>query len=198
MDRLLPVDPATYSRLDAWNLAVDHCEAFLRANGLSVPAMVPLCADRGLNGCYERDERRANVDVAKSRLPSTSGYAWSWTGYKADLTAPGILAHEVGHHIDFELRLAGSRSMIDCLDEPCISSYDESFELPYRRALSERYAESVKLFVLNPDLLRSGRPLRYRALSMFLRPTVTLAWREVLCNSPRHLRAAEGWIARKI
>jgi len=62
---------------------------------------------------------------------------------------------------------------------------------------SEAFAEAMKLFILNPDLLRAGRPLRYRFVTEVLsfRPVHDLSWREVLRHAhPKFFTAADQWI----
>jgi hypothetical protein len=128
----------------------------------------------------------------------TPGFAWSYPGYKADRTIAGVIVHELGHHIwdvRVERGILGHMFQLDwdltIADEARVSSYEPVPE--------EAFAESIKLYGLNPDLLRVGRPERFYALHDHLElpePHRT-PWRDVLVNAhPKLIAAAEKWIAK--
>ena len=131
----------------------------------------------------------ANIKRAKSPI-KTPGFSWSYTGYKADLTAAGVWAHEFGHYVDFYLLKHISKKMKGAVKgESKVSSYEPN--------AAECFAESMKLFVLNPDLLKQGRPKRYKFLTETcgLRPVITDKWEIVLGNAHEKLISAAGnWI----
>lgn len=135
---------------------------FLAVNGLPPPGII---RDRSLGvkpkgsyGCgvciYPREPERGTkivVFAAACARPSV-GYAmkWSFPGYVIDRTPVGVLSHEIGHHCDFVLGVPSK-------DMPKkgrkVSGYEPNS--------MEMWAESMRLFILNPDLLSRYSPERY-------------------------------------
>lgn len=204
----LVVHPFHYEKHEAYQEARELCDSFLERNELPQPKRYLTTPDDSrrppgrnpwsVNGWYWNDTIFVNVKRSKTPV-KTPGFAWSYTGFKADMTAPGILAHELGHYvkdiidqkIDRKHR-AVFRKNIQAISEvePNVSSYEPNAD--------ERWAEAFRLFVLNPDLLRVGRPVRYDFfLHLRLRPVNPLPWREVLANAhPKLIKAAESWIKK--
>lgn len=204
------VNPATYDKVTAIREAAAYVEAFLDANGIVRPREYLLAPDEKRkppghnpwhnNGWYWRGV--VFVNLARSRPPTkTPGFAWSFTGFKADLTAPGILTHEVGHHVHAELdkRIDAKhrKIMLGCLRgiarrEPAVSGYEPNAH--------EVMAEMQRLFILNPMLLKEGRPLRYMFITgLGLKPLHDVPWRDVLKHAhPRIISAAEKWISHAL
>lgn len=201
------VDPSTYSKERALEDAVLYVEAFLDLNDIPHVQRYLFSPDDGQKppgrnvwhdkGWYWNET--LFVNLKRSRPPvKTPGFAWSYTGFKADLTAPGVLAHETGHHIHFRPRMRGpelipSLKMIAGIaaKEAPVSGYEPN---PY-----EVFAEAARLFILNPELLREGRPQRFRMLTdeFGLKPPHDAPWREVLKHAhPKIIAAAESWIKR--
>lgn len=141
----------------------------------------------GMKGFYRRGTVFINLPRCRPAT-RTPGYSWSFPGYKADLTPVGVVAHEVGHYIDEQLNFPQLRGWSG---ERSVTSYE-----PNRR---ERFAEAVKLFITNPDLLRVGRPVRHALLlDLGLRPLHDAPWRDVLRERGAHERffdAAQKWIS---
>lgn len=98
---------------------------------------------------------------------------WSYPGYKVDREPIGVVAHELGHYIDDKLKLyRGFPKYIEA-----ITSYEPD--------VYESVAESMKVFITNPDLLRIIAPNRYAfILSKGLKPLITDAWDVVLTSVP--------------
>lgn len=144
----------------------------------------------GLRGFYRDGE--VYVNLPRSALATrTPGYAWSFPGYKADLTPVGVVAHETGHHVD---DVTGRRPLgYGWRNEERVSGYE-----PNR---AESFAEAFRLFVTNPDMLRAGRPARWAHLTegLGLVPGPLTPWDEVLAERGAHARflvAAKNWVAR--
>lgn len=192
---MLQVDPDTYDKDEAFVDAIKHCERFLAVNLITPLSCIMNRKGKGAYGTYHSVENSIWVDVHRTIFPcSTPGYSWSYTGYKADLTAPGVLAHEVGHHVHYRALCDGNKKCDKAMStarqlETEVSSYEPN--------LCEVFAEAFKLFILNPDLLLQGRPMRYAVLAgcMGLKPIVTEPWHEVLLFAhPKLLKAAVNWI----
>lgn len=146
--------------------------------------------ERGWYRGVRLGEKRVTINLPRCRLPTrVPGYAWSFPGYKADLTPIGVVTHEFGHHVDAWLKyphLPGWRS------EAPVSGYE-----PNR---GEAFAEALRLFCTNPDLLRVGRPVRWGFFAERAGEIGELApWEDVLRLRGAHERfisAARNWIRR--
>ncbi len=138
------------------------------------------------------------IDVQACHLearqrPSGLKPFWQAPGSFMDFTPVGVFCHEVGHHVDYVLhpkaysRQNGFQEVVDNEDE--VSSVEHN--------VLESFAEAIRLFITNPDLLRQGRPDRYEYLTkgMGLKPLHNLSWRTVLRNAgKRVVSAAQTWL----
>lgn len=180
-------------RLELYHRGVERATVFLKQNRL--PA-VQRYYDRycGGTGCYLPRRLAVVVDVATTALPVQRPYhmRWSYPGYKTDRTAIGVVAHEVGHHVDYVRSAAGDfdrsawRAAISAVRRR-VSSYEPND--------AEAFAESMRLFILNPTLLACGLPARYRFIERELRltPIEERAWDRVLPAAFHD--AVRRWIA---
>ena len=125
--------------------------------------------------------------------PSGDKPFWNAPGSFMDFTPLGVFCHEVGHHVDFTLhpkaysRQNGFEEVAD--DEEEISSVEHN--------VLESFAEAIRLFITNPDLLQQGRPDRYEYLTrgMGLKALHLTGWRTVLRNAGKRVRSsAEAWL----
>jgi len=119
-----------------------------------------------------------------------AGRQWSWPGYIVDRTPFGVLAHELGHHVEgAHGAKGGQRSHVwRPLDTKPLTSYcpDDN----------EWFAELFRLFVTNPDLFQALRPkIAHLFKADWGNPVETRPWREVL-GIERQIRAAENRVAR--
>lgn len=196
------VNPVGYDKQREFERSQAYVNGFLTLNGLRGPSRLITCAltrhaNRWRdNGWYKFDTSEMFVNLKRSRTPvKTPGFCWSFTGFKADLTAPGILAHEMGHHVHNVLNPKfGEKDMIRMIrkcatNEVRVSSYEPN--------AYEVFAEAMRLFILNPELLREGRPVRWAMLNgdLDLKPIHSAPWRDVLQHAhPKIISAAESWI----
>jgi len=204
------VDPFSYDKTVELARAREYVDSFLDANDLDHVSEVLTEARDAKDiskwtqyGWYDFETRELFVNVKRSRTPvKTPGFSWSFTGSKADLTAPGILAHETGHHIH---NLWSRR--VDPIDrrklmteivpkirrlEPAVSGYEPN--------VHETIAEAMRLFIMNPSLLREGRPVRWALLTdvIGVHPLHDAPWHEVLKNAhPKLIASLEKWIERR-
>ncbi len=180
--------------------------AFLEVNQISIPVFTAGPPPRALNkwqsyGLYMSyrflkgpSARRPEifVNVARAAMPTRErSRIWSYPGHKTDRTPAGILAHETGHHVGHELRLDTSSEWFDIwLFSDSVTSYEPTME--------EGFAETMRLFILNPELLRKGRPSRYQYLiDAGLKPLKPGGnWKvDVLANAPQHIKDAANKFA---
>ena len=143
-------------------------------------------------GLYYMGRAFVNVPVTALPVQKPSMRSWSWPGWKTDRTAGGVAAHETGHFLAHELMppMQGWASELKTHSKKPISGYAPTAE--------EQFAETARLLITNPDLLRKAVPWRYEWLIdvACLKPLPRLlrkGWRAVLGN-PAYDRAAERWI----
>jgi hypothetical protein len=140
------------------------------------------------------------VNLPRCALPvqKPAVRSWSWPGWKTDRTPVGVVAHETGHHVEWALRRAGRldrakglewRDLLETTRGRTVSGYEP---VP-----DEAWAETLRLFILNPDLLRRALEARYAFVTgLGLRPVSRLlrkGWRAVLAN-PAYYPAGERWV----
>lgn len=155
-------------------------------------------------GCYYPTEAEiyAPLERAASLSKDLKDYNFSFTGSKTDYTSAGILAHEVGHHVHLEL---AGRSNIktwshaqDKISIGLVQVRKREVQVSwYEPDLLEMFAEAMRIFILNPNLMKTGRPERFKYLTETcnLKPLHDVSWKRVMKHaSPRIIRGCEGWI----
>ena len=113
-----------------------------------------------------------------------AGRAWSYPGHTVDRTPYGVLAHELGHHVDVAHGAAPSQNGYgpwfrkDTAERPLTGYCDND---------NEWFAEMFRLYVTNPDLLRLERPKTFATLRERWDPVEDRTWDQVLTDAPRQL-----------
>lgn len=90
-----------------------------------------------------------------------AGREWSFPHYRIDRTPYGVIAHELGHHVDFsslnnnqrkefEIAIIGSRK---------ITNYEPN--------IRESFAETFRLYFTNPSLLEKWSPQRFKFMKKY-------------------------------
>jgi hypothetical protein len=113
----------------------------------------------------------------------------------------GVVAHELGHYLEDWLQRKDRMTKTDGADwRDIIANKDKQYRSRkkqvsgYEPVPSEAWAESCRLFILNPDLLQKAIPERYKFISKFLKPSETRHWFNVL-NNPNYFGPAERWMS---
>jgi hypothetical protein len=169
---------------------VQILDQFCALNAIQMPK-IKSTNSKSHYGYYKWKSSTIWINVKKCRTPvKTPGFTWSYTGYKSDLTAAGVLAHEAGHYVDDILGRPSKKISKFVRGEAAVTSYEPDS--------CEAFAESMKLFILNPDLLKIGRPKRYEFLiSLGLQPLILDSWEVVLaCAHPKLIAAAKNWMSK--
>jgi hypothetical protein len=119
-----------------------------------------------------------NVCVDHCGRPCTEGQAraWSWPGSDTDRTPYGVLAHELGHHVDWLTGGTKGKYWSNYCVEVMEGSGEKSLTNYAAANPAEWFAEAFRLFVTNPDLLRLLRPKTYAILVSRWRPVKTQRW----------------------
>lgn len=104
------------------------------------------------------------------------GRLWSYPGYTVDRTPYGVIAHELGHHLDRAHGAAGGtygREWRRRTRAKPISGYCDND--------NEWFAEMFRVFVTNPELLKALRPTVFmRMEAAWPHRAETRGWREIL------------------
>lgn len=187
------VDPTNFSKESNLAECQSELEAYAAALGIDMPTITIGPYEDAYNswsarGMYIVRERRINIDPKKCRSATkVPGFAWSYTGFKSDMTPAGVLAHEFGHYIDDvkDVSRPNRRRLGELHDEEgCVSSYCPN--------PSEWFAETFRLFFLNPHLLWCGKPRTFDFMALELRLPISRreTWQEIMVNAHPKFAAA--------
>ena len=138
---------------------------------------------------------------------------WSHPHYRVDREPVGVVCHEGGHHIQAILRKRRQFNEYKWRDAVFNSREGKLTTFPtnikarlkvkrvtnYEPNLDESFAESMRLFILNPFLLQAGLEKRFDFIAndCGLHPSVWVPWRDMLQSfDPAYTTQAEKWIAR--
>lgn len=171
--------------------ARQRVEKFCTLNGLAAPHITHYATRQegsaGGNYGWFISPNRVLVTAWACRKPMLSGRGWTWPGYTADLTVLGVTCHETGHYVNHVLgwrrTLTSWKQMRK--GEPAITSYANRYS-------AEDFAEAFRLFLTNPSLLKVVAPKRHGWFTERFKPVEERHWREILSDSPRHIKAAEN------
>lgn len=159
-------------------IGVEHVKRFMNLNRVPLPTfyLFPDSNPYGYCGLCDFKRRAIKIhvpDVANvSFNPSPGGRQWSYPGYKIDRTGVGVISHEIGHWVDYCVKLHRGFPK-----KGKITGYEPN--------IYESVAESMRLFILNPGLLHIIAPERYEYIvKSGLKPVVTEDWDKVLENAP--------------
>lgn len=117
-----------------------------------------------------------------------NGRSWSYPGYTVDRTPYGVLAHELGHHVERAHGPAGG--YFSHLWRP----KDPTPLTGYCPNNNEWFAELFRLYVTNPDLLKNIRPIVHNLMTGQWIEVVNGSWIDILSDSERHIKAAQNKI----
>ena len=190
---------SSHIRETLYELGLAQCRLFLSANLFAEPEYIKGAAPHALNkwqgiGLYTNG--RVWVDLSKTTVPrANKGPVWSWPGYKVDRTAAGVVAHETGHYVSDQLKVnrsVNAQRWLDILNvEKPLTGYEPTPE--------ESFAETMRVYILNPHLLMCGRPMRHRFIQHTLRlsPATQSMFGVVLNGAPAHILNAAAKFANQ-
>lgn len=196
-----------------------HVHSWCALNKVEEPEVVESDDPRTFDTCaYYRDDV-ITICVNACAAEGHAGRMWSYPGYAVDRTPYGVLAHELGHHVDKAHGTRGgthSKEIFEALCDPndvneakltVAAGGDPDF---YRTQLEvnaahvapisgyadnvlEWFAELFRLFVTNPDLLRVLRPNVYAKMKeLWPAHAEERSWERVLAMAPRQMQAAQN------
>jgi len=181
------------SRAELFHEGLLHIERWCALNHVRMPEIESYPGkdpDFGVCAYYRDSVIRIWVDACAPI--GRSARAWSYPGYVVDRTPYGVLAHELGHHVEDARGARGGLVakvwLIETAEDP-ISGYCPN--------PNEWFAEIFRLFVTNPSLLELLRPKMYKRLrTRWLELAETRSWQEVLAGADRWITAAQNKIRK--
>lgn len=154
---------------------------FCEANKLEAPPVERYEPDswRFRHTCAYYRPVGIHICVARCAGEGRAARAWSFPGYTVDRTPFGVLQHELGHHVDYQLSERRGSYFGD-FSIAMRSSTGEAKLTNYCPNDAEWFAEMFRLFVTNSDLLKAIRPKTHSELRYHFKPVVDEPWRKVL------------------
>lgn len=169
--------------------ATEWCEL----NDVSMPPVEPHePSEWRFDVCAYYRPTTIHICLARCAAPGLAGRNWSWPGYAVDRTPYGVVAHELGHHVDHQR----SERRGSYFGDFSVKLRRDSGEPPltgYAPNDVEWFAEMFRLFVTNPILLLNIRPRTYNLmLDAGIKQMLTGDWRETLDahGAPERILAA--------
>lgn len=151
-----------------FELGVDRARAFCDLNEIEMPEIrhVRPVNWRFRSVCAYYRPTYVAICVERCASRGYGGRSWSWPGYAVDRTPYGVIAHELGHHVDYGRSTPASHAaywgdfskMIRAESgEPALTGYRGEDD-------QEWFAEMFRLFVTNSSLLYAIRVRTYAAI----------------------------------
>ncbi len=185
-------------KLSLFTLGCSLVQEFLTLNNIKIPeiSLKPLYySDMRNTGIYRPNKELqhifVNLDVTAWPVSKPGQMRWSHPGWKTDRTAYGVVAHETGHHVEYMLARAKTFKLKQWkeaayLDKKKVTSYEPNY--------AEAFAESMRVFICNSELLRYGIPARYKYITevLGLKPIIADDYKDVISNE-NYFKAADKW-----
>lgn len=165
--------------------------AFCALNELEVPRLdiVPKGDWEFPDACAYYRAPYIKLCVERCAAIGVAGMAWSFPGYSVDRTPFGVVAHELGHHVD-RVRSGRTQGYRGTFSTQLRKSSGEERLTSYCPNDAEWFAEMFRLFVTNPNLLKIVRPKTYALIRELYTPAVTGTWEDVMADAPERTREA--------
>lgn len=165
-----------------FNLGAARVADFCEINNIVTPTMNVIAKkDWSFSVCayYRKDTTNICLELCQSLCGETRTRNWTWPGSTTDREPYGVLAHELGHHVDVIASTKKgtyygdfSHTVRKDSGEKAITSYCPND--------AEWFAEMFRVFVTNPNLLSHIRPITYKILTDRWLPVQCGEWREEL------------------
>lgn len=172
------VDPNSATYFRAKDVAAEWCTT----NNLPVPAISTTPhRDWGFPDPGYYRNGKIVMCLAKCANAANRRSKYAWPGAIVDGSPLGVIAHELGHHVD-HVRSAGYTGAR--FSEILRHSVGEAPLRAWAQTYDNWFAEATRLFITNPALLRLVRPRTFAELSRRFKPTEVRPWDVVLERAP--------------
>ena len=177
------------------NIGRKRIADFCNANSFSVPEVIVVPKSDwsyGVCAYYRPSYIKICPELCQSPCSENKSRNWTWPGSTTDREPYGVLAHELGHHVDWTV----SERKGDYYGDFSIATRSKSGEKKisgYCPNDAEWFAEMFRVFVTNPDLLKHLRPITYGLFAEKWKPVTTNSWADELGgNVPDRVLRALG------
>ena len=159
---------------------LNYISLFCKVNNIKMPKII-CYNDNGYYccGCYDDNKKIIKIYLKScANEINNPGYSWSHRHYFVDREPCGVICHEFGHYLHDIL----TNSKLVLPKENKITSYEPDFY--------ERFAETIKLFILNPSLLKEYDQQRYKVLTQKLKliPIINDDWETVMNKNNMNIK----------
>lgn len=162
-------------KTNLFNLGMVRIAEFLKTNKL--PDLEVYDVEKSewfVGACAYYRPKEIKICQAECARPASENQVrnWNWPGSTTDRTVYGVLAHELGHHVDYMSGFQRGKYYSDYSG----NLRKETKEQPitsYAPNDAEWFAEIMRLFITNPQLLQAIRPKTYEAIARDFIPPET-------------------------
>lgn len=143
---------------------------YVDKNNKFAPSKFGVCA-------YYRKNTITLELIACARV-GLGGREWSFPHYRIDRTPYGVIAHELGHHIDFTTLNNEQRKEFE------VSLIGSQKITNYEANIRESFAETFRLYFTNPNLLKVWSPERFYFMKKYwVSLYIDYSWEEILLKN---------------
>lgn len=169
-------------KMDLYFLGIAHVAAFCDRNEIEPPKISSADSWMFDTCAYYRASEGIRVCVPKCQVPCAESNSrnWTWPGNATDREPFGVIAHELGHHIDTVWGAEVGADVGRYWSRNSTTIRQESGEArltSYCPNDGEWFAEMFRVFVTNPALLLRLRPKTYQLLTKRWKPYGPKDWR---------------------
>lgn len=162
--KLFEENPHTKSKNELLKNSIEVIRDFLKINNINLTRHKYLIDNKMNEISHFYND---NVYLNLNKIKDINN--WSYPGYITDVTISGLLAHETGHLLNTYINIKQIKRTNEI-----ISPY-------YEFNNEEAVAETIRLFILNPNLLKLVAPKRYaKLIKKGIKPIHNLNWYYVL------------------
>lgn len=173
------------TKQEMFDRGVERMQLFCIVNGIVPPAVSVTPEPTRYGTCAFYRSAVITIWPPACAHIGRAGRAWSYPGHSIDRTPYGVIAHELGHHVD---GAHGSRPSREGLGPKWRAETGEKHLTGYRADDdNEWFAEMFRLFVTNPDLLRLERPKTHALMCRTWKAVEARQWEHVLADAERQL-----------
>lgn len=170
---------------ELFNEGIKYINEFCKLNNITKPTILQK-SNLSCSGYYNYRNNIIYIDVKNcSNEVINPIRSWSHRHYFVDREPCGVLCHEFGHYLH---KILTNNRLILPKENP-ITNYEPDYY--------ERFAETIKLFILNPDLLKNYAPERYDALiKLGIKPIISTNWKDTFGKNinPKFINACQNRI----
>ena len=184
------------NRWELAELTIKEIEKFTELNNIAFDRIIINLldeADDEMYGCYQPTTNQIEIFMKELKNPERSpSRHWSWPGNFIDCTAAGIITHEFGHWFVDDFGLSMQRVSPYITKKYGIANASSTSE--------ERFVEALRLFILNPMLIKEARPDYWNFFTkvIMLKPIHQQPWRNLFAKAhPRYIDKVERWIEKQ-